>query len=194
MAVQDRLFTAKDLWDMPDNGKIYELHNGVLIEVAGSQKRQTRLAAWIVYLIMQFIEENKLGGAVSGADGTYELNLYNTRIPDVAYVTAEHDQQGEDGFYRGAPDLAVEVVPPSNTPDEMQQRAGEYLTAGTSLIWIVYPDQRTIDVYRPGGERIVLSQPEQFLEGYEVLPGMKLSLQRVLSAFSKIYAGTALIK
>ncbi len=179
MAVQERLFTAKDLWNMPDDGKIYELHNGVLIEVAGSQKRQTRLAARIIYLIMQFIEENKLGGAVSGADGTYELNLYNTRIPDVAYVTAEHDQQGEDGFYLGAPDLAIEVVSPSNTADELQQRAGEYLSAGTGLIWIVYPDQRTIDVYRPGGERIVLSQSDQFLDGYEILPGLQLSLQRI---------------
>jgi Uma2 family endonuclease len=179
MAVQERLFTAQDLWNMPDDGKIYELHNGVLIEVAGSQKRQTRLAAWIIYLITLFIEENNLGGAVSGADGTYELNLYNTRIPDVAYVTAEHDQQGGDGFYRGAPDLAVEVVSPSNTPDELQQRAGEYLAAGTSLIWIVYSEQRTVDVYLPGGERIVLSQSDQYLEGYEILPGLKLPLHRV---------------
>ena len=173
------LYTARNLWDMPDDGKIYELHDGVLIEISGAPMGQSRLAAWFAYLIIKFIEENKLGGAVSGADGTYELNLYNTRIPDVAYVTAEHDQQGEDGFYLGAPDLAVEMVSPSNTPYELQQRAGEYLTAGTSLIWIVYPDQRTIDVYRPGGERIVLSQGDQFLEGYEVLPGLKLSLARV---------------
>lgn len=179
MAVQERLYTATDLWNMPDDGKIYELHNGLLVEISGARKRQTRLAAWIAYLIMQFIEENKLGGAVSGADGIYGLNLYNTRIPDVAYVTAEHDQQGEDGFYRGAPDLAVEVVSPSNTPDELLQRAGEYLSADTSLIWIVYADQRKIDIYLPGGERVVLTQDDQVLDGYDVLPGLHLSLQRV---------------
>src|SRR5262249_39141959 len=131
------------------------------------------------YLIMQFIEAQKLGGAVSGADGTFELNLYNTRIPDVAYVTAEHDQQGEDGFYRGAPDLAIEVVSPSNTPDELQQRAGEYLSAETRLIWIVDPETRTVDVYRAGGERIVLTRPDQILDGYDILPGLQLSLERI---------------
>ena len=102
MAVQDRLFTAKDLADMPDDGKIYELHNGVLVEVAGSKYRQTRSAAWIIYLLTAHIVQNKLGGSVSGADGTFELNRYNTRIPDVAYV---REEQKEAGFHRGAPDL-----------------------------------------------------------------------------------------
>ena len=45
MLTQERLYTAKDLADMPDDGKQYELHNGVLIEVAGAKYRQTRLAA-----------------------------------------------------------------------------------------------------------------------------------------------------
>src|SRR5258708_37052023 len=96
---------------------------------------------------MQFIEENKLGGAVSGADGTYELNLYNTRIPDVAYSTAEHDQQGEDGFYLGAPDLAIEVVLPSKTANELQQSAIESLSAGTALICTMYPVHQMVDEY-----------------------------------------------
>src|SRR5260221_4880252 len=158
MAVQDRLFTAKDLADMPDDGKIYELHNGVLVEVAGSKYRQTRLAAWIIYLLTAHIVQHKLGGSVSGADGTFELNRYNTRIPDVGYITAETAQrQDENSFMKGAPDLAVEVVSPSNKPEEMHQRAGEYLSAGSKLVWIVDAETRTVDVYREGGERIRVS-------------------------------------
>src|SRR5579859_7299086 len=154
MAVQDRLYTAKDLAHMPDDGKIYELHNGVLVEVAGSKLRQTALAAWIIYLLTAFIEQHKLGGLVTDADGSFELSPYNTRIPDVAYITAENAaHQDRDGYGQGAPDLAVEVKSPSNTVIEMQQRAGEYLDAGSRLVWIVDPEARIVDVYVPGGQR-----------------------------------------
>jgi Uma2 family endonuclease len=178
MTVQDRLYTAQDLADMPDDGKIYELHNGVIVEVAGSQKRQTRLAAWIIYLLMKFLEENRIGGAVSGADGTFELNRYNTRIPDVAYVMPSNDQQGDDGFFKGAPDFAVEVLSPSNDPVEMQQRVGEYLTAGTQLIWLVDPEMRTVDVYTPGGLRETY-RDDQVLDGGMILPGFKVTVSQI---------------
>ncbi len=179
MAVQDRLYTARDLAAMPEDGKLYELHNGVLIEVAGSKYRQTRLAAWIIYLLTVFIEQHSLGGAVTGADGAVELNQYNTRIPDVAYLTAERAQkQSEDAYIQGAPDLAVEVVSESNSLPEMQQRAGEYLAAGARLVWIVNPEQRTVDVYRPGGVRLVLNA-EGTLDGANVLPGLALPVKRV---------------
>jgi Uma2 family endonuclease len=179
MAVQERLYTAQDLENMPDDGKVYELHNGVLIEVAGSKYRQTRLAAWIVYLLTAFVEEHKLGGAVTGADGTFVLNRYNTRIPDVAYITRQTAlDQDEDSFMRGAPDLAVEVVSPSNSPQDMQQRAGEYLAAGAKLVWIVDAEHRTIDVYRTDGSRIVVSG-DGTLDGDDVLPGLNLPLATV---------------
>ncbi len=179
MAVQDRLYTARDLAAMPDDDTVYELHNGVLIEVAGSKYRQTRLAAWIAHLLLSYVEQHKLGGAVTGADGAAELNQYNTRIPDVAYITAERAQkQAEDAYIQGAPDLAVEVISQSNSAPEMQQRAGEYLAAGGRLVWIVDPERHTVDVYRPGGARVVLGG-EDALDGGDVLPGLRLLVQRV---------------
>lgn len=179
MAVQDKLYTTHDLASMPDDGKVYELHNGVLIEVAGSKYRQTRLAIWIAHLLMTFIEQHNLGGAVTGADGAAELNQYNTRIPDVAYITAERAQkQDEDSYLQGAPDLAVEVVSASNSQLEMQQRAGEYLSAGARLVWIVNPAQYTVDVYYLGGARLVL-HIDGILDGGDVLPGLALSVKRL---------------
>ncbi len=179
MVVQDRLFTTQDLADMPDDGKIYELHNGVLIEMAGSKFQQTTLAAWIIYLLTAFVQENKLGGLVTGADGAAELNKYNTRIPDVGYLTAERvKEQKADSYIQGAPDLAIEVVSESNSAPAMQQRAGEYLAAKARLVWIVNAEKRTIDVYRADGTRSVL-RGEDVLEGAEVLPGLALSVNRI---------------
>src|SRR5260221_9499596 len=116
MSVPDRLYTAQDLANMPDDGKVYELHNGVLIEVAGSKYQQARIAAWIIYLLTTFIEQHNLGGAVTGADGAAELNEFNTRIPDVAYIGKDRAQkQDKFSYLQGASDLAVEVVSPSNS-------------------------------------------------------------------------------
>ena len=179
MAIQDRLYTAQELADMPDDGKIYELHNGVLVEVAGSKLQQSRLAAWLIHLLFSFIEQHQLGGAVTGADGTAALNKYNTRIPDAAYISTERlKTQDMNGFIQGAPDLAIEVVSPSNSGPEMQQRAGEYLGAEARLVWIVNPATRTVDVYRFDGTRTVLSGND-VLDGGDVLPGLALSLPEV---------------
>ncbi len=185
MAVQDRLYTAQDLADMPDDGKIYELHNGVLIEVAGSKIRQSQLAVLLSYFLLNYIKQQGLGGAVTGADGAAALNEYNTRIPDVSYISpARAKTQDMDGYIQGAPDLAIEVVSPSNSDLQMQQRAGEYLSAGAQLVWIVNPATRTVDVYRPHGLRTVLAGNDT-LDGGDVLPGLSLSLKEVFESSDK---------
>ena len=182
MAVQDRLYTAQDLAALPDDGKVYELHNGVLVEVEGSKYRQSQLAAWLIYLILSFVEQHGLGGEVTGADGSAVLNEFNTRIPDVSYISAERvSTQDKDSYIEGAPDLAIEVVSPSNSNLEMQQRAAEYLLAGAQLVWIVNPAKQTVDVYGPHGTRTVLSGTDS-LDGGDMLAGLALSLSKVFKA------------
>jgi Uma2 family endonuclease len=173
------LYTAEDLQDLPDDGNVYELHNGVLVEVAGSKYVQTVLAAWIVYLLFSFIEQNNIGGQVTGADGAYILNRYNTRIPDVAYISADTAQKQSSGAYlSGAPDLAIEVVSDTNTPSELNQRVGAYLAAGTRLVWLVYPDTRTVTVYASDQQMLTLAEG-QTLDGGDVLPALKLPISKI---------------
>lgn len=185
MATETRLYTADEFLDMPDDGKIYELHYGVIIEVAGSKNIQTVLAMWIGFLLLTFVEAHKLGGWVSGADGTYVLDRYNTRIPDVAYLTAESVARQKRGEYlRGAPDLVVEVISESNTPAEMKQRVGAYLNAGARLIWLVYPETLSIEVYQPQQDTLFLKVGDT-LDGAEILPGLKLPLQEVFRVLNQ---------
>jgi Uma2 family endonuclease len=179
MVVQDKLYTVHDLLNMLDDGKVYELHNGILVEVPGSRIQQAQLAAWIIYLLTAFIEQHNLGGIIMGADGTAELNEFNTRIPDVSYISRERaHKQDKHSYLDGAPDLAIEVVSPSNSAIEMQKRAGEYLSFGARLVWIVNAETRTIDVYVPHGARTVFGL-EGTLDGGDVLPGLTLPVQRI---------------
>jgi Uma2 family endonuclease len=79
-----------------------------------------------------------------------------------------------------APDLAVEVVSPSNTSAEILGKATDYLDAGSRLVWVVEPVSRTVTEYR-SRDRIRLVQGDDLLEGYDVLPGFSVSVAEVFA-------------
>jgi len=101
------------------------------------------------------------------------------RNPDVAFVTAEHvkrldvDRSPADG----APALAVEVVSPTNSAQDMAKKTQQYLNAGCRLVWIVYPSLRMVEIHSPSGTRQV-REPE-LLEAGDLLPGFSLSLSYI---------------
>jgi len=181
MQVKQRLLTVDDLAVLPDNDKRYELHNGVLVEVAGSKYAQTILAAWLIHLLFNFIQQSGIGVKVSGADGAYVLDRYNTRLPDVGYMSPDSvARQRLDEYMIGAPDLAVEVVSPSNTPDDLRQRVGAYLRAGSRLVWLIYPDSKAADVYRPDADTLTYSINDT-LDGGDVLPGFSVKVSEIFA-------------
>jgi Uma2 family endonuclease len=71
------------------------------------------------------------------------------------------------------PDLAVEVVSPSNRPGELLRKIGEYLAAGVPLVWVVYPKRRRVAVYRPDEEEPTVLKEDEYLENLPELPGFR---------------------
>jgi len=72
------------------------------------------------------------------------------RGPDVAVVLEPRSAIGQPGgWVRGAPDLVVEVLSPSDTSSEVQRKTLDYLEAGARLVWIVDPGARTVLIQRP---------------------------------------------
>jgi Uma2 family endonuclease len=126
-------------------------------------------------------------GVVSGADGMMRLFPKNVRIPDVAYI-AWHRVPGQrmpDAPIPDlAPDLAVEVLSKSNTAAEMQRKRREYFAAGTTLVWLVDPDSRSVSVYTSEAEVTVLDESAQ-LTAAELLPGFSLSIRELFSEFDR---------
>lgn len=102
------------------------------------------------------------------------------RVPDVAFVSsARVPPEGlTDRFWELAPDLALEVVSPSNTVSAMQRKALEYLDAGTRLVWVVDPAERTVTVHRSRDDIRIVSGAEA-LDGEDVLPGFRLPLGKL---------------
>jgi len=143
--------TVDALLTVPDDGHVYEVVDGVLVRVAGSGNRATRLALRLGWQLGAYADACDLGVA-TGADGVYTFPGAETgMIPDVGYYRAERLSliTDEDKPIPFAPDLAVEVTSPAQNSEDMATKACLYLRAGTRLVWIVWPQSTHIDVWQP---------------------------------------------
>lgn len=163
---------AEELLEFGDIGRC-ELVKGTLIMMSPSGRRHGRLSAEIARVLGNHVATNHLG-EVSGAETGFIISREpdTVRAPDVAFVAATSIPADlpEDGFWPFAPDLAVEVVSPSDRWSEVVEKAREWLAAGVRLVWIVDPRSHTVHVYRPGCEVFQLGEGDR-LEGCDVLPG-----------------------
>lgn len=176
-----RNWTVEDLDRLPDDGWKHELQVGFLLAEPLPGMRHGRVAAEIGARLAGFVRRRRLGVVVANDTGFVLSRAPDTvRGPDVAFVTAERFAAVGDrvSVFPGAPDLAVEVLSPSNTPSGVHAKVGDYLAAGTRLVWVVDSEAETVAVHRSllsprrlGGEEI--------LEGEDVLPGFRVRVARL---------------
>ena len=103
----------------------------------------------------------------------------NSRLPDVSFTCANVPIV-ERGSVTDMPDLAVEIKSPDDTIKEMRETADYYLANGSRLVWLVYPNLRLVEVYRPDADVEILDV-EQILVGHDVLPGFALAVADVFA-------------
>jgi len=177
--------TVDILLELPDDGYIYEVVEGVLVRMAGSGKQATRLAARLLIKLGGYIEAHRLG-VITGADGVYRFPGNETGlIPDIGFYIAERDVLAPDDAepIPFAPDLAVEVASRSQSRAEMAARARMYLRAETRLVWVVWPQSGHIDIWHPdalNGPVSVLTVGG-VLDGEDVVPGFTYSVDELFS-------------
>ena len=130
-----------------------------------------------------FVEDNDLGVMMSSETGFVISGALETvRCPDFAFVAKSRIPADgvPKGFWKIVPDLACEVVSPSNTLFDVEEKVQQYLQAGVQLVWLINPKQRTVTVYRPGPIVRVLTVRE-VIEGEEVIPGFSYGVQKVFA-------------
>jgi Uma2 family endonuclease len=177
-----RLLTAEDLWNMPDNGKGYELIRGELHPMAPAGQEHSNLGIVLGSLLHAFVRKNQLG-AVTGSDGGYILakSPETVRAPDLGFVRQERLAGGRTTakYFEGAPDLAVEIISPTDSYQDIDEKVQEFLDAGTKLVWVVSPKKKTITIYRSNQKMALITKPGDVLEGEDVLPGFSVRLDEI---------------
>jgi Uma2 family endonuclease len=171
MATILKLMTAEELLLMPDDGMQRELIRGVLTEDMPPGDEHGVLVARIAWLFSGYAEENDYGEMRAGDSGfVLEHDPDMVRGPDVAWVSPDRLAAPVVGYADLAPDLVVEVKPPSNSNREMADRAMMWLNHGTRMVVVADPVHVTLTVYRPGQPPQVLGESDTF-DGGDVLPG-----------------------
>src|SRR5260370_41294285 len=125
MAIQEKLYTADDLWEMShgQDEKRYELVKGMLIDVAPSADEHTELISWINYLFMDWVVKHDLGVVTSDSGGFILFTDPDTvRAPDVGFISKARLKPKIRLFYSIAPDLGVEIVSPNDTAREVREK------------------------------------------------------------------------
>jgi Uma2 family endonuclease len=172
--------TEEDLRTAPEDGRKRELVDGAIV-VSPAGARHGLISVRISTRLAAFVGSGRHGYVLDSSTG-FRLPNGNVRLPDVAYVSRERageEPLGED-FVEVPPDLAVEVLSPSDRPRSVLDKVGEYLQAGVRIVWVIDPSRRRAAVYRSATETREVRE-EDLLDGEDVLPGFACRLADVLA-------------
>ncbi len=173
------LLTLADFQTLPwPDGVRYELDQGELVSMPFPTPFHNDVAGEIYVVLRAFAKGRRLGH-VYPSDTGYMLTREpaTVRAPDASFVTAErYSRLDRDRDIEGAPDLAVEVVSPSETATDLHKKIRQYLNAGCRLVWIVYPESREIEVHdHKLGIRLLTGHDT--LTAEDLLPGFAIPVK-----------------
>ena len=176
-----RPMTADELFKLPKDEARGELIQGVFYPAMPTGGRHGEIEARLARRLGNIVEPLGLGTVMTGDPGiVLERGPDTVRAPDVAYFTPERLPPETDitRFLDAVPDLAVEIVSPSNRPSEIREKAEMWTSFGARLVWVVWPETMTVDVYRPE-ESVVTLGAEDTLTGEDVLPEFSCPVREV---------------
>ena len=165
--------------DEPGGDDLYEIIDGVRVEMSPMSSRSTAVAVDIARLLSNYGLANNLGKAYTEMLLRLPLSRDRNRRPDVAFVPFTRWPRGkpepDTNAWDVLPDLFVEVVSPRDEAEEIETKVGEYFEAGARLVWVVYPRHRAVYVYESAQLVRRLGRADA-LAADPVLPGFRLPL------------------
>jgi Uma2 family endonuclease len=177
---QPRLMTVEELLALPDDGVERDLIFGKLMErpMTRRNRRHSRSNAKFASVLDVWLltQPEPRGEVLSGEAGFILAHNPDLTVGiDVAYISAETARANPDSAWLvdGIPVLAVEILSPSDTQENISDKIAMYLKVGVPLVWVADPVFKTVIVYQPGAEP-VLFNASQYLDGGPRLPGFRV--------------------
>jgi Uma2 family endonuclease len=183
MAVGEKLVTIEEFEAFiarPENReRRFELVNGRIVEKVPTEEHGV--------IALNIGTELKLYARMRGGRAAVEPrhripeDEHNARLPDVAFTSAERALPlVKQGAVPQMPDLAVEIQSPDDSPIELREKAIYYLKNGARMVWLVYPDKRTVEIHTAEDLRVLTAGDT--LDGGDVLPGFSLPITEIFNA------------
>lgn len=169
--------------EAPENAnKRFELINGVIYEMPSPSPLHGLIISQILYLFKAYLVHQALG-YVFGDNNDFDLAPGVVLKPDVAYISKTRLPKIPPRL-TVAPEIAVEIVSPSNTEEQLLEKTLTFISYGTKLVWIVYPDTKTVWVYRPAGDgslNLRKFTAVDRLDAEDILPGFSITVSDIFA-------------
>jgi Uma2 family endonuclease len=177
--------TLEEYEALPDDDAYFdEVSRGYLVREPRPGSAHGRLVTLLSHRLMQYVDQHPGCGRIYTEAGfVLAQKPLTVRGPDVAFVRAERAHHGYvPQIFRGAPDIAIEVLSPGNRAGEILNKVSEFLDAGTAVVWVVDPARETVVVHDQTGMPRVLRAPER-LACEELLPGFELDVAALFADY-----------
>jgi len=154
----------------------YEYAKGELVPMSFPTMEHGEISTNIVTLLNNYVRQHQLG-RIYTAETTFQVGE-SGRKPDVAFVSQERLPENKRQASQSPPDLAIEVVSPSDTVYNVLEKVLEYLDAGTQMLWVIEPIIKTVTVYRSRSEIKIFTQNDT-LTGEKVIEGFQCAVAEI---------------
>ena len=175
ITTEKKILTDEEFMALSEKESHYELINGEVIDLGNSGIEHGNISAYLCGLIELYARKKKLG-VTCDSSTAFSLKSGNKRSPDVSFISKERLQgikRLPKGYFQGSPDLAIEVISPNNTFEELHQKIVEYFDNGCRLVWVINPDEKSVLVYHQPEPDKLLNVTDN-LDGEDILPDFTL--------------------
>jgi Uma2 family endonuclease len=175
------LLTAEEFDKYPfEEHKRYELDEGQLIEMTRPAYKHNRVLGVLYLKVGIYLRNNPIGEALI-SENLYALSRTTRLAPDLAVILGNHYAELQDAKVISIiPDLAVEVLSPSETPRTIHRKLRHYFEAGVKEVWLIDPEDREAEIWRGPGLPFRPVTGDDALES-ALLPGFSLPLPRLFA-------------
>ena len=169
--------TAEDLLNMEDDGNRHELIKGELLTMPVPKLLHGFVTMKLSVFLFNHITANNLGLLVGESGFHLESGPDTVLGPDIAFVARDRVGDDKDCFYPGAPDLAVEVLSPSDRPGKVERKTALYLELGGRSVWNVNPRKRTVEVIHADGQQWLFHESDELVD--DTVPGFRVAVSKI---------------
>jgi Uma2 family endonuclease len=185
-AVLEKVWTEAELAALPNDGYRHELIHGELVMSPKNNFQHEQICQRLNFALETFNRPHHLG-AILGSNMGFWMENRNCRAPDLSFVSRARllelgFKSDTQTFFPGAPDLAIEVLSPGNTPREMDERLADFFASGSRIVWIIHPQEQFVEVCHSRTDRRSVGMGG-VIEGEHVLPEFRLPVSEIFKSW-----------
>lgn len=149
LVTSEQYLALPDEFDQFGNRIKDELIGGEIVKMAFPSLPHDRIKNRISNLLSRFLDQNEQLGLESNVEMGTQVSRVDVFAPDVS-VTRLTRLQESARILQGPPEIAIEIVSPSDTVSHMKTKVDAYLSNGSHAVWVFFPESKSVIVYRPG--------------------------------------------